>query len=60
MELFEPLCITSSIIPQKATELENIHVPNLGNVTTSNSQCKQDLKLMEKAKKFRKKTFPTN
>ena len=58
--LFEPLCKTSSIIPQNATELENTHVPNLGNVTPSNSQCKQDLKLMEKAKKFRKKTLQTN
>ena len=34
-DLFELPCNTSTIMHQKATELENAHVPNLENVTTT-------------------------
>ena len=33
--LFQPACNTSTITPQKVTELENAHVANLGKVTTT-------------------------
>ena len=34
-DLFEPPCSTSTVTPQKGTELENVIVPNLENVTNT-------------------------
>ena len=46
-DFFEPPCKASTVTHQKATELENVHVPNLEKVTTTSRHTEPSMLPLE-------------